>query len=220
MSNIVTPQQSTLDRMREALPATNISIGDVRVENPALPNNPFSAKSLGLPEEFAYIPVQVPDNSASQMVYQTQTATLREIRAANVKGHLVYQYVDDSMVTNKPRDPSRAYIPNVSFIDGLAVINGCYIFYTRKSLLMESREKAITQRQERIIKKRNARVQNENKSGVKTESFSMHESLGQKVTLAELMAGAGKDVFPELSREDISRRMQESTETSSLALDE
>lgn len=206
-------------RMRDALPSPDIKIGRTLVANPAIPLNSFSNEALGIPKEFAIIPVQVPDNAAPHTVKMRQTMDLQAFRAANVQGHIVYQWLDDSMITADLKDArNKVYNPSVTFINGLAVIQGCYIAYTWKSLLMDSREANIAERQSRVMKARQAKSQN--RAGrVHTDSYSIHESVTERITLADLFKEGVNNVFPELSQKDIANRMEESEVLPSLDVD-
>lgn len=151
--------------------------------NPMIPNDIFDFSKSGLPEQFEYHPVEVP-NPASPL-YQTQLGILN--------GYLMsgFQHLSAEWVSRDGRGGT-AVLPDFVPIDGNVVVGGCYILFA-------DRERYARRRKENTAK-RNAILDQQSKT--REEELAKQEGRGRQVrrvdsarrdvTLDQLMSEEGQ----------------------------
>lgn len=108
-----------------------------RARNPAIPNDIFDFSRSGLPSDFVYHPVEIP-NSASPL-YATQLGIL------NAYLNQGFEFLTMDLATRDGRNGT-AQIPNLVEIDGRVSVGGCYILFAGRDWYDENRARNVKKR--------------------------------------------------------------------------
>lgn len=123
--------------MRERVKHHMVKSQNERARNPAIPNDIFDFSRSGLPSDFVYHPVEIP-NSASPL-YATQLGIL------NAYLHQGFEFLTTDLATRDGRNGT-AVIPNLVEIDGRVAVGGCYILFASRDWYDESRARNVKKR--------------------------------------------------------------------------
>lgn len=119
-----------------------------RVRNPAIPDDLFDFSESGLPSEFVYHPVEVPNSSSP--LYANQLGALQNYL------HAGFEFLTTELATRDGRDGT-AMIPELVEIDGRVVVAGCYILFADRDWYQGNRNRNIAKRNKALEAQTEAR---------------------------------------------------------------
>ncbi len=147
-----------------------------RVRNPAIPNNVFDFSGSGLPADFTYVPVEVPNPNSP--LYPHQLSILNDYLWSG------FQHLTDEWVTHDGRNGTAA-IPNSVTIDGRIVVAGCYVLYADRDWYERRRRDNVESRNAILESQQESREESLDRVGG-YESKRTFESERRDVTLETL----------------------------------
>lgn len=124
-------------KMRERVQHHMVKSQKERARNPAIPNDIFDFSQSGLPQEFVYHPVEIPNPSSP--LYGTQLGIL------NAYLNSGFEFLTTDLATRDGRNGTGA-IPNLVEIDGRVTVGGCYILFASRDWYDKSRSKNVKKR--------------------------------------------------------------------------
>lgn len=101
--------------------------------NPAIPDNPFDFSRSGLPRDYEYFQVQVP-NKYNEKLNMAQSSILADYINTG------WQFLTTDLVSRDGRN-GKAIIPNFTEDNGRIIVSGCYIMYASKDWYNRRRAK-------------------------------------------------------------------------------
>lgn len=119
-----------------------------RARNPAIPNDIFDFSDSGLPQDFVYMPVEVP-NPASPL-YAHQLGIL------NAYVFTGFDYLTTDLVTRDGRNGT-GRIPNFVEMDGRVTVGGCYILFASRDWYEKARRVNVEERNSILARQTEAR---------------------------------------------------------------
>lgn len=180
------PSQGGFDLEMEMRRRAQRMTVETNARNPFIPDNPFDFDFMttGLPRDFEYHPVEVPNPNSP--LYAAQVAVVNNYLKAG------FEFLTTDLVS---RDGAggKARIPNFVEIDGRITIAGCYIMYADREHYQFNRVRN-TERRNAIIDQQQAERETElGKSGLGNRQVQRVEfSTRKDVTLEQLMQEEGE----------------------------
>lgn len=162
-----------------------------KARNPAIPDDIFDFSRSGLPKDFEYHPVEVPNPSSP--LYASQLGTLNNYLQSG------FEFLTDEMVTRDGRNGT-AMIPDFVEIDGKVMVGGCYILYADRDWYGANRRRNVEKRNAILTRKSEAR-EDELEAHMGNRQVRKVESDRRDATLDELMSEEGTAGTDDRSRE-------------------
>ena len=147
-----------------------------RARNPAIPNDIFDFSRSGLPADFVYHPVEIPNPSSP--LYAHQLGILNNYLNTG------FEFLTTDLAS---RDGSggTAHIPNLVEIDGRVTVGGCYILFASRDWYGQARVRNVAKRNSILEDQTASREEAMEDLGGNKQSRRV-ESQRRDVTLEEL----------------------------------
>ena len=150
-----------------------IAASQVRAKSQLIPNNFFDLSDSGLPSDYIYMPLDIPN--PHRPFYEHQLAALREAERSG------FQYLPTDLVS---RDGSngRATIPNFVEVEGRVTIANCYIMFAGRDWYNERRNSNTKVRNDKLERQTTSSSDKKGEHGMQTL-----KSETKDVTLEDLL---------------------------------